>query len=63
MICFEMDRDEADALHHVIERYLYHLQIEGIRSDNREFLDLLKRRENLLKRLTGRLRAKILQEP
>lgn len=62
MICFEMNKNEASAVKDVIERYLFHLQVESIHTDNKQFLDLLKQRERFLKEITERLKVKIIQE-
>jgi hypothetical protein len=45
----------------VIERYLYHLQVEIIHTDKREFRDVLKQREKFLKDMIDRLKTKILE--
>jgi len=62
MISFEMNKEEADILLSVIERYLYHLQVEIIHTDKREFRDALKKRENFLKDMIDKFKTKILAE-
>ena len=54
MITFEMTKDEANIVQNVIERYLYHLQVEIMHTDKREFRDALKQREKFLKSGQGR---------
>jgi len=60
MISFEMTQDEAAIVQSVIERYLYHLQVEIIHTDKREFRDALKQREKFLKEIIDRLKTKVL---
>ena len=62
MITFEMSKDEANIVQNVIERYLYHLQVEIMHTDKREFRDALKQREIFLKEIIDRLKTKILSE-
>jgi len=62
MISLEMNKEEADILASVIERYLYHLQVEIIHTDKREFRDALKKRETFLKDMIDRFKTKILEE-
>jgi len=62
MITFEMTQDEANIVQNVIERYLYHLQVEIMHTDKREFRDALKQREKFLKEIIDRLKTKILAE-
>lgn len=62
MINFEMNREEADILINVIERYLYHLQVEIIHTDKREFRDALKKREDFLKDIIERFKTKVNEE-
>ncbi len=59
MISIEMNREEANILVSVIERYLYHLQVEIIHTDKREFRDALKKREIFLKEIIDRFKSKI----
>jgi hypothetical protein len=59
MISLEMNKEEANILVSVIERYLYHLQVEIIHTDRREFRDSLKKRENFLKEIIDRFKTKI----
>lgn len=61
MINFEMTKDEANIVQNVIERYLYHLQVEIIHTDKREYRDALKKREIFLKDIIDRLKTKILE--
>ncbi|HBA53535.1 hypothetical protein [Syntrophorhabdus aromaticivorans] len=63
MISFEMTKDEANIVQNVIERYLYHLQVEIMHTDKREFREALKQREKFLKDIIERLKTNILQEP
>lgn len=60
MISFEMTKDEAEIVESVLERYLYHLQVEIIHTDNRDFRDSLKKREQFLKEIIDRVKTKIL---
>jgi hypothetical protein len=60
MISFEMTRDEAITVQNVIERYLYHLQVEITHTDKREFRNALKEREKFLTEIIDRLKTKIL---
>ena len=62
MITFEMTKDEANIVQNVIERYLYHLQVEIMHTDKRAFRDALKQREKFLKEIINRLKTKILAE-
>jgi hypothetical protein len=62
MITFDMTQDEANIVQNVIERYLYHLQVEIMHTDKREFRDALKQREKFLKEIIDRLKTKILAE-
>jgi hypothetical protein len=62
MISLEMTKDEACVVQSVIERYLYHLQVEIIHTDKREFRDALKQREQFLKEIIDRLKSKILAD-
>ena len=59
MISFEVTKEEASILVGVIERYLYHLQVEIIHTDKREFREALKQRENFLKVMIDRFKTKI----
>jgi hypothetical protein len=60
MISFEMTEEEGAIVQSVIERYLYHLQVEIIHTDKREFRDALKQREKFLKEIIDRLKTKVL---
>ncbi|MEW6665702.1 MAG: hypothetical protein AB1512_10850 [Thermodesulfobacteriota bacterium] len=62
MIRFEMTKDEAGIVLSVIERYLYHLQVEIIHTDKREFREALKQREKFLKEIIDRLKTSIESE-
>jgi hypothetical protein len=62
MICLDMTKDEANIVESVMERYLYHLQVEIIHTDKREFREALKQRENFLKDIIDRLKTKIVAE-
>ncbi|HOP46817.1 MAG TPA: hypothetical protein PK874_04075 [Desulfobacteraceae bacterium] len=62
MINIEMNKEEADILIGVIERYLYHLQVEIIHTDTREFKEALKKREGFLKDMIDRFKAKVGEE-
>jgi aspartyl/asparaginyl-tRNA synthetase len=59
MITFEMTKDEANIVQNVIERYLYHLQVEIMHTDKRDFRDALKQREKFLKDIIDRMKTKI----
>jgi hypothetical protein len=58
-----MTKDEANIVQNVIERYLYHLQVEIMHTDKREFREALKQREKFLKDIIERLKTNIQQEP
>ena len=62
MIKIEMNKEEANILVSVIERYLYHLQVEIIHTNKREFRDALKKRENFLKYVIDRFKTQILKD-
>jgi hypothetical protein len=62
MISFTMSKEEANIVQNVIERYLYHLQVEIMHTDKREFRDALKEREKFLKDIIDRLKTKILED-
>jgi hypothetical protein len=57
-----MTKDEANVVQNVIERYLYHLQVEIMHTDKREFREALKQREKFLKDIIDRMKTKILAE-
>ena len=59
MVNIELSREEAKILITVIERYLYHLQVEIIHTDKREFRDALKKRENFLEDIIDRFKTKV----
>jgi len=59
MINIEMNREEANILITVIERYLYHLQVEIIHTEKREYRDALKKRENFLKDIIDRFKTRV----
>ena len=59
MITFEMTKDEANIVQNVVERYLYHLQVEIMHTDKRDFRDALKQREKFLKDIIERMKTKI----
>jgi hypothetical protein len=62
MISLEMTNDEANIVQSVVERYLYHLQVEIAHTDKREFRDALKQREKFLMGIIDRLKTKILED-
>lgn len=62
MVNLEMTNDEASIVKNVIERYLYHLQVEIMHTDKREFRDALKERERFLKDIIDRIKTKILEQ-
>jgi hypothetical protein len=62
MIRFEMAKDEACIVQSVIERYQYHLQVEIIHTDKRDFREALKEREKFLKDIIDRLKTAIQNE-
>ena len=62
MINFQMTKDDASLVHDVLDRYLYHLEVEIIHTDKRSFRDALKQREKSLKDIAGRLKALIGEE-
>jgi hypothetical protein len=61
MISFEWNKDEANTVHNVIERYLDHLQVEITHTDKREFREALKQRDRFLRGIIDRLNAKIVE--
>ena len=61
MINLEMTNEEAKTVKNVIERYLYHLQVEIMHTDKKEFRSALKEREKFLKDIIDRLKTKILE--
>lgn len=62
MVRLEMTKDEAGIVMSVIERYLYHLQVEIIHTDKRDFREALKQREKFLKEIIERLKTSIQSE-
>jgi hypothetical protein len=60
MINFEMNKDEANIVQSVMERYLYHLQVEIMHTDKKEFRDALLQREKFLKEIIHRLKTRII---
>ena len=62
MINFEMTNEEANIVQSVIERYLYHLQVEIAHTDKREFREALKQREKFLEGIIDRLKTRILED-
>jgi len=63
MIQLEMTENEARIILNVIERYLYHLQVEIIHTDKREFRNALKERETFLKEIILRLKQLLPERP
>jgi proline dehydrogenase len=61
MISFGMTNEEASIVQSVIERYLYHLQVEIAHTDKREYRDALRQREQFLMEIIDRLKTKILE--
>jgi hypothetical protein len=59
MVSFEMSKEEAGIVLSVIERYLYHLQVEIIHTDKREFREALKQRDKFLHEIIDRLKTSI----
>lgn len=62
MISLDMTKEEAKIVQNVIERYLYHLQVEIMHTDRREFREALKEREKFLREIIDRLKNRILAE-
>lgn len=56
MIKLEMNKEEAELLLNVIERYQSHLEVEIFRTHKREFKEALKEREKGLKVVIERLK-------
>ena len=54
-----MSKEEAGIVLSVIERYLYHLQVEIIHTDKREFREALKQRDKFLREIIDRLKTSI----
>lgn len=61
MIGLDMTNEEASIVQSILERYLYHLQVEIAHTDKREFRDALKTREQFLREIIDRLKTKILE--
>jgi len=61
MISFERNKDEANTILNVIERYLDHLQVEIVHTDKREFREALKQRDRFLREIVDRLNTRILE--
>ena len=59
MVSFEMSKEEAGIVLSVIERYLYHLQVEIMHTDKREFREALKQRDKFLQKIIDRLKTSI----
>jgi hypothetical protein len=59
MVSFEMSKEEAGIVLSVIERYLYHLQVEITHTDKREFREALKQRDKFLQKIIDRLKTSI----
>ena len=56
MATLEMNKEEAELLLNVIERYQSHLEVEIVRTHKREFREALKEREKGLKIIIDRLK-------
>jgi len=56
MFTLELTPDEGKALLEFLERYLANLRIEIINTDDREFRRGLRRREDLVRAIAGRLK-------
>jgi hypothetical protein len=54
-----MNENELKILVSVVERYLYHLQVEIIHTDKREFRNALKEREQFLKEMIDKFKTKL----
>jgi hypothetical protein len=52
----EVADDEAEVLRSVLEEYISELRMEVSNTDNMDFREDLKRKEEILKALVGRLR-------
>jgi hypothetical protein len=48
--------EEAEILRSVLEEYISELRMEVANTDNMDFREALKRKEEILKRLAGQLR-------
>jgi len=59
MINLQMNENELKILVSVVERYLYHLQVEIIHTDKREFRNALKEREQFLKEMIDKFKTKL----
>ncbi|HNZ58576.1 MAG TPA: hypothetical protein PLX88_02750 [Syntrophorhabdaceae bacterium] len=55
MITLEMNKEEAELLLNVMERYQSHLEVEIVKTKKREFKESLKERERGLKTIIERL--------
>jgi folate-binding Fe-S cluster repair protein YgfZ len=56
MSTLELSTDESKALMDFLERYLVNLKIEIAKTDDREFRRALKRQEEVILLITGRLK-------
>jgi rRNA-processing protein FCF1 len=58
MSTLELTPDEGKALLEFLERYLSNLRIEIVNTDDREFRRDLRRREEIIRVIFGRLKEK-----
>jgi len=56
MSTLELTPDECKALLEFLERYLLNLRIEIAKTDDREFRRALKRQEEVIQKISGRLK-------
>ena len=59
MSTLELTPDEGKALLEFLERYLSNLRIEIVNTDDREFRRDLRRREEIIRVIFGRLKEKV----
>lgn len=58
MSTLELTPDESKALLEFLERYLLNLRIEIAKTDDREFRRALRRQEDVILKISGRLKEK-----
>jgi len=59
MSTLDLTPDEGKALLEFMERYLSNLRIEVVNTDDREFRRDLRRREDIILAIAGRLKEKL----
>ncbi len=56
MSTLELTPDESKALLEFLERYMLNLKIEIAKTDDREFRRVLRRQEEMIQKISGRLK-------